>query len=55
MAEVEAGAATILVLLRHASDGWLSMCRVLSPSLLTCLDHFVQIPHWPDLELVAVR
>src|SRR6185369_8404050 len=27
----------------------------LSPSLLTCLDDFVHVARWPDLENVAIR
>lgn len=31
-----------------------SACSVLSPSLLTCLHHFVQVRRWPNLENAAV-
>jgi hypothetical protein len=31
-----------------------SACSVLSPSLLTCLHHFVQLRRWPNLENAAV-
>src|SRR5215469_15744255 len=32
-----------------------SACSVLSPSLLTCLQDFVHVPRWPNLENVAIR
>src|SRR5215475_6143970 len=31
-----------------------SACSVLSPSLLTCLNHFVHVRRWPNLENAAV-
>ena len=32
-----------------------SACSVFSPSLLTCLYDFVQVPRWSNLENVAIR
>src|SRR5215469_4953959 len=32
-----------------------SGCNDLSPSLLACLDDFVHVPRWPNLEDVAIR
>src|SRR5262245_56568789 len=39
---------------RSFSVGPRSACSVFSPSLLTCLNHFVHVRYWPNLENAAV-